>query len=507
MQRKQFDGIWKRRKQLAAVLVTALVCGLMPVSGNAPFSMAEPVEAGTEQSYGLSNPVIDSGGITTWDCVYFGRYWQNDTNNDRKANKYDAKEPIKWRVLSVNGDDAFLLADQNLACQKYNNTYVSVTWETCTMRSWLNGYEAGSNVCEKDYTSDNFLDNAFSAGEKAAIRSTNIVNADNPEYGTEGGNDTTDKVYLLSLDEVLNPGYGFASDADEYAESRRAKNTAYAEAQGAHTDTSTEYAGNGNWWLRSPGDDSHGPYAIAVPYYGCVILDGGYVSWTDNAARPALHLNLSSVSEWSYAGKISSNGKMTEMPSPSPKATASPSPSAAPTNEPVQTEEPEKPSASPGFTPEETENPSPSSMPTNTPVQTEKPETTEKPSAIPSQVPGTQQRTVNPVHAPGIQTEAPVQTAPAAVQKPGKVTGLKLKAVKKGIQASWKKSKGAAGYEVWSSTSKKFTDKKARTVKAAKITINNLKKKTYYVKVRAYVTQNGKKVYGAWSGAKKKKVK
>ena len=69
--------------------------------------------------YGVSNPIMKNGN-TTWDCVYFGNYWQNDTNGDGKADQNDNKQPIKWRVLSVNGDDAFLLADQNLDAQPYN---------------------------------------------------------------------------------------------------------------------------------------------------------------------------------------------------------------------------------------------------------------------------------------------------------------------------------------------------------------------------------------------------
>ena len=504
MKRKQFDGIWKRRKQLAAVLVTVLVCGLMPVSGNASFSRAESAGADAEESHGLHNPVTDSEGITTWDCVYFGNYWQNDTNGDGKADKNDEKEPIKWRVLSVDGDDAFLLADQSLDSQEYNNTWVDVTWETCTMRSWLNGYGSGSNVSEEDDTGDNFLDNAFSADEQAAIGNTNIVNADNPEYGIEGGNDTSDKVYLLSIDEVLKPEYGFTSDYSD-TESRRAKNTAYVKEQGALTVN----AGNGVWWLRSPGD--HSDYATNVSGNGYVSRNGIPIYSINYVVRPALHLNLSSTSDWSYAGTVTVHGGKPNVPTPSPEVTASPTPSVTPTNTPLQTEKPEtteKPSASPSFSPEETEKPTPSSTPTNTPLQTKKPETTEKPSTMPSQAPGTQQGTVNPVPTPWLQTEAPVQTAPPAVQKTGKVTGLKLKAVKKGIQASWKKSKGTAGYEVWSSTSKKFTGKKAKTVKGTKITLKNLKKKkTYYIKVRAYVMQNGKKVYGAWSSTKKKKVK
>lgn len=72
----------------------------------------------------LHNPVWskDSEGndVVTWDLVEFGNYWQNDTNNDGVADKDDNKEPIKWRVLSVDTGwgDVFLLADKVLDCEK-----------------------------------------------------------------------------------------------------------------------------------------------------------------------------------------------------------------------------------------------------------------------------------------------------------------------------------------------------------------------------------------------------
>ena len=56
----------------------------------------------------------------------------------------DRYEPIKWRVLNRNGNDALLLADVALDDQKYNTDYAKVTWETSSMRSWLNGYGAVS---------------------------------------------------------------------------------------------------------------------------------------------------------------------------------------------------------------------------------------------------------------------------------------------------------------------------------------------------------------------------
>lgn len=447
------------------------------------------------------NPVRNSDGSVTWDCVRFGNYWQNDTNGDGVADKDDQKEPIKWRVLSVDGNDAFLLADKNLDVQSYNDTREEVTWGTCTMRSWLNGA---------------FMKYAFTNLERLAIWDTNVVNADNPEYDTEGGEDTVDKVFLLSINEVVNPVYGFEETGAD-SNMRKAVNTAYVEAGGENGIEGKAGLGScDDWWLRSPG--VRGYYASDVNYDGYVSQFGTYVTYVDNddkAIRPALHLNLSSVSEWSYAGTVTVIGDKTDVPSSSPEATVTPSqepeetvkptPSVAPTKEPVQSEEPGKPTVTPSPLPEETVKPTPPVAPTKEPVQSKEPG---KPTVTPSQTPGTWQTPTNPVITPGSQSETSGMPAASAVQKPGKVIGLKLKTVKNGLQASWKKCKGAAGYEVWYGTSKKLSNKKKKNVKSAGIAIKKLKKKkTYYVKVRAFVNRNGKKVYGAWSGIVKRKVK
>ncbi len=89
----------------------------------------------------------------------------------------------------------------------------------------------------------------------------------------------------------------------------------------------------------------------------------------------------------------------------------------------------------------------------------------------------------------------------------------KLTAGSKRFTATWKTVSGATGYEVVYSTSKKFTKKTTKTVtikkaKTKKTTIKKLKKgKKYYVKVRAYKTVSGKKIYGAYSSVKSLKVK
>ncbi|MCI8963480.1 MAG: hypothetical protein HFG37_07180 [Eubacterium sp.] len=325
---------YKFKRKAAFLLIAALLAGILPMPGSSPVQAA---------GYGVSSPRIDSSDITTWDCIWFGNYWQEDTNGDGKADKNDAKIPIKWRVLSVEGDDAFLVADKNLDCRKYNDTNTDVTWETCTLRSWLNGYGAETNVCKKDYSSENFIDYAFTPEEKAAIQTTYVMNKSSLDYETEGGNNTTDQLYLLSLDEVTDSTYGFTSRRIVYAESRRALNTAFAKGKGASTSESGEYAGNGCWWLRSPGNGSD--HASSMDYDGYVNSRGYDVDIYSKTVRPALHLNLSSVSSWSYAGTVTSDGKKEEPATPTPS--------------PQTTEKPETPAPTPQTTSEPETTPSP----------------------------------------------------------------------------------------------------------------------------------------------------
>ena len=184
---------------------------------------------------------------------------------------YFKYEPIKWRVLKVDGNQAFLLSDIALDDQNYNTEYESITLETSTIRSWLNGYGASSNKQGNDYSSKSFIGSVFSGGEKSAIVDTSVVNDDNTDYGTEGGNNTTDKIFLLSESETYGDNavpHGFVSSSGTYDEARRSKSSTYAKAMGTYSSTSDGYKGNCWWWLRSPGDSAD--YAAHVIYYGYV---------------------------------------------------------------------------------------------------------------------------------------------------------------------------------------------------------------------------------------------
>ncbi len=258
------------KKPLSLVLVAAMVLTFV---GTGVVNQEKSVKAAAD--YGLKNPRTENG-VTTWDKIKFGSYNQTAVFEP---------EPIKWRVLSVNGNDAFLLADQCLDAKPYNDKNEDVTWETCTLRKWLN----------KD-----FYNEAFSENEKKAIQQTTVVNEDNEKHGTEGGNDTKDNVFLLSIAEAKNSEYGFTA-----ANERKAKVTDYATFNNGYRSTSGEAPGNGDWWVRSPGKNSS--YAVDVFSYGWSNIYGDNVDKADCVVRPALHINLSSAL-YTDAGKVTSDG-------------------------------------------------------------------------------------------------------------------------------------------------------------------------------------------------------
>jgi fibronectin type 3 domain-containing protein len=86
-----------------------------------------------------------------------------------------------------------------------------------------------------------------------------------------------------------------------------------------------------------------------------------------------------------------------------------------------------------------------------------------------------------------------------------------LAAKKKAIKISWKATPGANGYVIYQSTKKSGKYKKVATKKsgkAASFTSKKLKAKTtYYYKIQAYRTVDGKKVYSPFSAIKSKKTK
>jgi len=177
-----------------------------------------------------------------------------------------------WRVLDVQGDRKLLLSEHVLFEMGYHDTWQAVTWEHSSLRRYLNNEFLGR----------------FSAEERARIAEVRNVNNDNPWFGASGGNDTNDRIFLLSLEEVVryfgdSGQLGRPEDAfwiyDEFNHSRI----------GRGTDNNTR-----TWWLRSPGQaliNYVEDFAATVHDSGLVDVHGLPVVFV-GGIRPALWLNL-----------------------------------------------------------------------------------------------------------------------------------------------------------------------------------------------------------------------
>ena len=188
--------------------------------------------------------------------IEFGNYPQD---------KDGTEKPIEWIVMKKEGNQVLLLSKYVLDAKPYNKEWEDVTWETSDIRQWLN---------------NEFYTTAFNKAEKAKIQTSLIKNEDNSKYGTNGGNDTEDKVFLLSEKETET----LFSNKEE----RIAKATEYATKSGVYVNEEKAAC----WWLRSPGNKGY--IAAEVNHYGWVDRYGDYVDYSYDGVRPALHLNLQS---------------------------------------------------------------------------------------------------------------------------------------------------------------------------------------------------------------------
>ncbi|SHM13361.1 DUF6273 domain-containing protein [Ruminococcus flavefaciens] len=188
-------------------------------------NMAKAIMAYYEAAKNYTAPANPYADKSLGDVVTFGNY--------------------NWYIIGKSDNGVTLLMKDNLEIRKYNDSDTDVTWETCSLRTYLNG----------DFY------NSFSDEDKAKIVSTHNSNPNNPDFNTSGGNETDDYIYLLSIYE--------ANALDDINSSIRTNDSW--------------------WWLRSPGCDSE--FAAFVYEDGGVETGGNYVDY-ENVVRPALNLEF-----------------------------------------------------------------------------------------------------------------------------------------------------------------------------------------------------------------------
>ncbi len=199
-------------------------------------------------------------------------------------------EPLEWRVLDPA--EGLVMCESIIDSQPYNNTvyyYNGEYYKNTSCTTYVNDY-AESSI--RDWLNDDFYHTAFTSSQKAEIKTTTCDNSSHYD-STYDSETTNDKVFLLSCWDVFNTNYGFSSSYSDYDTDRRAQGTDYAKAQGLCVDSSGTYSGNSNWWLRTPGSFSYD--ACIVYNDGLVDCDGLIVNYSYDGVRPALKINLQSV--------------------------------------------------------------------------------------------------------------------------------------------------------------------------------------------------------------------
>lgn len=157
----------------------------------------------------------------------------------------------EWIVLDKDENNILIINKYIVQQIKYNETHTGCTWETCTLREWLN---------------NDYYNTAFSDEERARIQLTNVINED--VWGRDCGEDTSDYIYILTYDEAKTY---FSNEFDRKA--------TWADG--------TE----GKWWLRTTGKIDF--FATMVNMNGALNSDGQSVD-NDNMTnvRPVMWISI-----------------------------------------------------------------------------------------------------------------------------------------------------------------------------------------------------------------------
>lgn len=144
---------------------------------------------------------------------------------------------FEWRVLAVQDDRALIITESIIEQRPYHDAYVTTTWADCALRRYLNG----------DFYQ------GFSPEEQSSVIPVLNQNHDNRWYGTAGGADTQDYVFVLSLEEVCR----YFGDSLEKLYNKGKNQRYWFERKDENNSKRIAHLQENGWgwwwWLRSPG--------------------------------------------------------------------------------------------------------------------------------------------------------------------------------------------------------------------------------------------------------------
>lgn len=177
-----------------------------------------------------------------------------------------------WRVLDIKNNVALVITDSIIDEHPYHEAYKEITWAECSLRKYLNG----------DFY------NEFNTSDRKRINPVINKNSDNQWYGSKGGQDTNDKIFILSIEEAVCRYFGDSSSMlfspgknQKYWFQRKDPNNSKRAAL---------YKGGISWWwLRSPGR---------------VNIKAAYVHGDGNIGIQGNNIKIGNVSETMYRGGV-----------------------------------------------------------------------------------------------------------------------------------------------------------------------------------------------------------
>lgn len=226
-------------------------------------------ESLTEKTTDEKEEIVDATAcvLNIGDEVYFGAY-QN--------------ENLQWKVIDVDGVNALLVCNNVIEQKPYDEKEEYNTWNQCSLRDWLN---------------NEFYETTFDNNEQNAIIETQLVNTKNSDYGTDGGEDTSDKIFILSLDEIR---LYFGE-----VESRVCPLSTYVTLKSTLPKSGLYY-----WWVRTPG--RYSDEVACIDNDGWINSQGNFASYSDGGVRPALWVDTSILVEREQAALIDLESMITK---------------------------------------------------------------------------------------------------------------------------------------------------------------------------------------------------
>lgn len=212
-----------------------------------------------------------SGSFTAGTWVKDNNVWYTDiTSGNNKYRGVKTSEsgsvswfrydPIKWKVLAVEGKKALILSELVIDSQPYQSTIsrpnpdqYNKEYSYNENNTYANNY-ADSTI--REWLTTTFYNNAFSALQKGVIAMTTVDNNDTAIGDYSNGNkffcdDTEDKIFLLSKGEVKYTAYGFTYTKNETINTTKQKGTS-AYSYKVITANGYEPTSGAWWWIRTP---------------------------------------------------------------------------------------------------------------------------------------------------------------------------------------------------------------------------------------------------------------